>query len=376
MENLTREELLQMIPSVFPKSSDDKKLAILVDLPHEVSSDNPDWLLRRKIAESWYQLIKDDHNQLGLEEISLVAYADVGSNNADLPANAYIIEADLPLLADQLEQSGELIGFDQVFANYQLFMAPTEFSTTAPLKIAAKKHGFRAATMPGFSPKMLPALKINYQEVNRRVTMIKTKLDRAIWAKVKFIVDQTSDFNMLFDLRFRKGHISSGRFPLQGTAGNFPSGESYIVPYEGEFEENSMTGGIMPVQIKDEVVLFIINENRAFSVDSFPQGSKNSAVDSEMDHLRREPAYGNIAELGFGVLGDFGLHPIQEILLDEKLGFHIAFGRSDHFGGIIGPKNFSSPKEVIHLDYIYIPATQPRITVESIELSYEDSNSF
>ena len=210
-------------------------------------------------------------------------------NNADLPANAYIIEADLPLLAAQLEPSVELIGFDQVFANYQLFMAPTEFSTTAPLKIAAKKHGFRAATMPGFSPKMLPALKINYEEVNRRVTLIKTKLDQAIWAKVKFIVDQTSDFNMLFDLRFRKGHISSGRFPLPGTAGNFPSGESYIVPYEGEFEENSMTGGIMPVQIKDEVVLFIINENRAFSVDSFPRGSKNSAVDSEMDHLRREP---------------------------------------------------------------------------------------
>ena len=82
-----------------------------------------------------------------------------------------------------------------------------------------------------------------------------------------------------------------------------------------------------------------------------------------------------MAELGFGVLSDFGLEPIGEILLDEKLGFHIAFGRSDHFGGAIGPSDFSSPQEVIHLDRIYIPATQPRIMVKSITLGYENNQS-
>jgi len=59
-------------------------------------------------------------------------------------------------------------------------------------------------------------------------------------------------------------------------------------------------------------------------------------------------------------------------LQDEKLGFHIAFGRSEHFGGIIGPDDFSSPEEVIHLDRIYISTTQPRITVQSIILKYPD----
>ena len=55
-------------------------------------------------------------------------------------------------------------------------------------------------------------------------------------------------------------------------------------------------------------------------------------------------------ELGLGVLAAFGVKPIGKVLLDEKLGLHIAFGRSEHFGGRVGPGNFSSPDAVIHID--------------------------
>jgi hypothetical protein len=72
--------------------------------------------------------------------------------------------------------------------------------------------------------------------------------------------------------------------------------------------------------------------------------------------------------LGLGVLGDFDLKPTGSILLDEKLGLHIAFGRSDHFGGTVGPADFSSPGAVIHLDRVYIPETQPRVTIEALFL--------
>ena len=82
----------------------------------------------------------------------------------------------------------------------------------------------------------------------------------------------------------------------------------------------------------------------------------------------REPAYANLAELGLGVLGDFGLEPCGEILLDEKLGLHIAFGRSDHFGGTVGPDDFSGPDAVIHLDRVYIQETQPRVNVKEVRL--------
>jgi leucyl aminopeptidase (aminopeptidase T) len=174
---------------------------------------------------------------------------------------------------------------------------------------------------------------------------------------------------MRFDLRHRTAHASSGRFPERGTAANLPSGEAYIVPYEGEQGEPSLTAGRLPVQIKDEIVLFEVRANRAIAVEGSGAGA---AV--ERDHLRREPAYGNMAELGFGVLADFGLSPIGEILLDEKLGLHVAFGRSDHFGGITGPSEFSSPAEVIHLDRIYIPAAQPRVRVVAVDFAYPDGS--
>jgi hypothetical protein len=140
------------------------------------------------------------------------------------------------------------------------------------------------------------------------------------------------------------------------------------VPYEGEKGEASRTRGELPVEFAGEVLVFAVEANRARAVR--PAATLGPAWKDEADHLRREPAYGNMAELGFGVLGDFGIGPIGEILLDEKLGLHVAFGRSDHFGGQIGPQAFSAPAEVVHIDRIYIPATQPRVAVYSVILRY------
>jgi len=375
MEKLTATDLTKLVESVFPSSTDDKKLGILVDIPRDPGDDNSDWKTRRQIAEDWYLALKDNAQGLGLEAVNLLAYGDVGNNNADLPSHGFQITENLPQTAEGLDQAGENISFEDIFKQHQLFMAPTEYSTTAPLKNAAKKYGFRAATMPGFAPSMIPALRIDYNEVFRRVSILKEKLDPAQWAEVLFQVDEDQEFKMFFDLRFRKAHLSPGRFPDKSVAGNLPSGETYIVPYEGEKGEATRTEGTLPVQIDSDVLLFTIDKNRAIDVVPFNTENEGKFLDEERDHLRREPAYGNMAELGFGVLADFGLTPINEILLDEKLGFHVAFGRSDHFGGIVGPGDFSSPKEVIHLDRIYIPATQPRIQVKTIIIGTESSET-
>jgi len=368
MDKLSKDDLVRLVKSVFPALPGDKRLGILVDVPRRKEADNPDWKKRRALAGQWASLLGAAAADIPLEGIGLIAYTDVGSNNADLPAAAYEIKGAPPDVAGGLASSGRKVPFAKVFNRYQLFLAPTEFSTTAPLKNAAKEHGFRAATMPGFSEKMLPALKLDYDEVSRRVRLLQERLDRAETARVSFLVDGEFNFRMTFDLRYRQAHVSSGRFPDKGTAGNLPSGETYIVPYEGERGEPSRTEGVLPVQVGPEIVLFLVQENQAVYVDG-----EGNADAGEMNHLMREPAYGNMAELGFGVLGDMGLKPIGEMLLDEKLGLHVAFGRSDHFGGAVGPKNFSSPSEVIHLDRIYIPAVQPRISVESLSLEYKDA---
>jgi hypothetical protein len=370
MPELAPEELVSLVRSVFPRFAADRALAVLVDVPRDPQRDNPDWKERRRLAGEWHSLLQARRAEVPLADVRLVAYADVGSDNADLPAEAFLIEGRLPESAGGLERAGERQPFEHVFAANQLFLAPTEFSTTAPLKVAAKRYGFRAATMPGFAAAMVPALRIDYGEVARRVEALKARLDRADHADVVFAVDGCEEHGLHFDLRWRSAHESSGRFPEPGTAGNLPSGEAYIVPYEGEAGEASRTEGSLPVEIDGEVVLFDIRGNRAVKA-----GGSGRAARAEREHLAEEPAYGNMAELGLGVLAGFGLEPMGELLLDEKLGLHVAFGRSDHFGGAVGPRDFSSAAAVIHLDRIYIPAVMPRVAVRSLTLGYAGGES-
>ena len=54
--------------------------------------------------------------------------------------------------------------------------------------------------------------------------------------------------------------------------------------------------------------------------------------------------------------------------MDEKLGLHLAFGRSEHFGGQVGPDDFSRPEAVMHQDHVYLPALQPRVTAARVVL--------
>ena len=365
METLTSNDLVQLLAKVFPRLPQDRRLGILVDVPCRRHEDHSAWRQRRRLAGQWARSLKRAKRALGLEGVDTIVYAAVGSNNADLPPEATICER-IPATAAALPRSGPAVAFADIFAAHQLFLAPTEFSATAPLKNAARQFGFRAATMPGFTAAMIPALRLDYGEVGRRVARLKELLDHAAAAEVLFIVDGRQEHRIRFDLRFRQAHESSGRFSQAGTAGNLPSGEAYIVPYEGEKGEKSGTCGELPVQIEDEVVVFEVRENRAVAV-----AGSGAAARDERRHLEEEPAYGNMAELGFGVLGDFGLQPIGELLLDEKLGFHVAFGRSDHFGGRIGAADFSSPQAVIHLDRIYIPAAQPRVALERVQLIAE-----
>jgi hypothetical protein len=367
-ENLSDIELIELIKNVFPNYELQDKIAILIDFPHTEDKDNKDWIERREIAKEWINILKDNIAKLNLSEISLIGYPAVSANNGDLPEYCFdITNSQLPKTAEELIKNRK-ISFDNLFDNYKIFIAMTQLSATAPLKNNAKKYNFRAATMPGFSKEMIPALRINYEKVAKNVKLIKEKLDKAEYAEVIFNTKDKEEIKTIFDLRFRKAHESSGRFPKIGTAGNLPSGEAYIVPYEGEFEEESKTNGIIPVQINNDIVYYRVKNNRVIEVKG-----EGKEVEKEAEHLKREPAYGNIAELGFGVLYDFGLKPIGEILLDEKLGFHIAFGRSDHFGGQIGPKDFTSPEEVIHLDRIYIKEIQPFVIIKELTLVYNDS---
>jgi len=366
-EKLTGQELAALVRRVFQPGPDDRILAIIVDLPDSKVPDNPTWARRRDLALEWYRALVPEARGLGMD-VRLYLYRNAHANNADLPASAWRYDdGPLPVVAEDWE-GRPAEAFAALFDGGAILLAPTQFSATAPLKLAAREHPFRAATMPGFSEAMIPALRLDYSEINERCQLMKGLLDRAVAADLEFLVDDAEPYHLHLDLRHRTATASGGSFPNTGVAGNLPSGETYIVPYEGEVvSEPTESEGTLPVQFGEEVVVYTIAANVASGV-----GGEGEAARTEARRLVAEPAYGNIAELGLGVLSDYGLEPTGEILLDEKLGLHIAFGRSDHFGGQVGAAQFSSPDRVVHIDRVYIPSLQPRIRVVQVDLTNPD----
>jgi len=367
-ERLNGPELVALVQRVFQPRPGEEALAILVDLPDARIPDEPTWAERRAIAAGWVEELRAHRSELGLD-VHLVVYPNVHTNNGDLPERAWLHSGGPLPSAEALEPAAS-ISFAELYASHPILIAITKFSATAPLKLAAKKHPIRAATMPGFRADMIPALRLDYTEVNRRVNLLKDLLDRAEGADFRFDTP-AGPCELHVDLRHRTGHASGGLLPTPGVAGNLPSGEAYIVPYEGELPEDpSRTAGVMPVQFGAEIVRYRIVANQALEVLSEGPKSREEAA-----LLAKEPAYGNLAELGLGVLSAFGVKPIGEILLDEKLGLHLAFGRSDHFGGQVGPAQFSGPDAVIHIDRVYVPETQPDVKVLSVDLSMADGST-
>jgi hypothetical protein len=366
---LTAAELSALVARVFVPTREDTLLGIMADLPDERVPDDSAWEARRAIAADWARLLDAQAERVGYRT-HLLLYPNVHTNNGDLPERCWVhAGGPVPRTAADLDP-GAARPMDGILDTHPMLVAITKFSSTAPLKVAARTHPLRAATMPGFTAEMIPALRLDYTEVNRRVDVLKALLDRAEGADLVFRHPGGED-RLHLDLRHRSAHASGGLLPKRGVAGNLPSGEAYIVPYEGERTgDPSRSEGVLPVQFGREIVRYRIAGNRAVEVlTRGPQSERETAL------LAKEPAYANLAELGLGVLAAFGVKPVGSVLLDEKLGLHVAFGRSEHFGGQVGPDSFSSPEAVVHIDRVYVPDAQPDVRPASVDLRFPDGAS-
>ncbi|MBI5648245.1 MAG: hypothetical protein HY962_15040 [Ignavibacteriae bacterium] len=368
MDMLTADELKSLFRTVYKIRESDQVLTILVDVPDAKVPDTQEWRERRELAYDWWIKAISFKNELGLKRVEIYYYPNVGSNNNDLPTDLYHWGGRPgDLNADTLRADGMATRLAEIMNGTNLIIALTEFSATAPCKMLAKKYNFRGTTMPGFVLSMLPSLNLDYAKVHERIMALKVLLDRAEREVIVFEA-RGSEYVFDVDLRHRTATPSSGMFHDDMVVGNLPSGETYIVPYEGEKDgDPSRSSGLLPVQFGGEIVVYRIENNRAVEVLSEgPQSEKERAM------LALEPAYGNIAEIGHGVLGEFGCTAVGSLLMDEKLGLHVAFGRSEHFGGIVSPASFNDLKNVIHIDRVYVASLQPDIVVKSVTLTYPD----
>ena len=319
-----------------------EKVVVMIDLPHDHIKDNPDWADRRVMAEEWRQAFI----KLGLNVYPLLSYPATGASNADLP--------NIPEIAKALNE-------------VNIAVAMTQFSATAPLSAYVKKRpDFRTASMPNVLRRMeKSALAADYKGVARKTHILAERLTRADSAEIIF----ETGHRCVMDLRYREGHADDGvctpdkkGFRLI----NLPSGEAFIVPYEGERSgEPSRTNGEIPIRRNGEDVVLQIKENRIENIVG-----ENAFAQKLREHFAVDPARRNVAELGLGcneraiVTGN--------VLEDEKAGFHWAYGRSEHLGGVVSPANFFKPENVVHHDIVYAQGCP--IGIKLLALVYPDGS--
>jgi leucyl aminopeptidase (aminopeptidase T) len=217
--------------------------------------------------------------------------------------------------------------------------------------------------MPGVLRRMeRSALSADYAEVARRTHLLADRLTRAESAEVTF----ATGHRFTFDLRHRTGHADDGQCTRDKEGFrliNLPSGEAFIVPYEGERAgEPSRSAGVIPVSWKGETALLHVRHNRIEDLEG------GAYADRLRAHFEVDPARRNVAELGLGC-NDAAV-VMGSVLEDEKAGFHWAYGRSEHLGGVVGPDAFRDPAHVVHHDIVYADGCP--ITVHDLTLVYAD----
>ena len=128
-------------------------------------------------------------------------------------------------------------------------------------------------------------------------------------------------------------------------------------------QQDATHPGTIPVIENSELVLFHVVANTIVVVEG-----EGDVADRYSAFFDDDPARANIAEVAFGV--NDKAQVTGAVLEDEKAGFHWAFGRSDHLGGVVGVADFVSPRSVVHQDIVY--ARGNPIQVEQADVVHPD----
>jgi hypothetical protein len=341
-------DLKNLLRNVFDPQKGETVL-VACDVPHGAIADTAQWQDRRSLATEWRDAFAELGREHGFEIRPLLTYPATGAHGADLPAQA--------------ARAGHNVSLDQELGQSTLAAFLTEFSATAALDgFCKKKKDFRAASMPGLERRMeQSALAADYREVARRCGI----LDRLLHGADSLEVCFSTGHECRFDLRFRKAEVDDGflpRFKKGDRIINLPSGETFIVPYEGEKSgELSRTEGKLPVDLQGERLVFRVKNNRILDVDGAGEAARRMR-----EYFALDSARANIAEVAFGC-NDRAV-VTGNVLEDEKAGFHWAYGRSDHLGGTVGVSAFKKPENVIHQDIVYAKGNPIRV-LEALILS-------
>jgi len=331
---MQREERIKMFRQVFAPQPGEKVL-FLMDKPHDNNEITEIWKGRKEMVQVWYKTFKELGNEEGFT-VEMLEYEETGKHNAPLPKN--VVDA---------------------MKNSNLVIAMTEYSATSTLLPITRAEGTitRGASMPTVEKRMEDtAMSADYAEVKKYALCIEKMLDNAIGADIKF---STGD-KLYLDLRNRNAMIEAGDCNKTGQFINFPSGEALKVPYEATPDEinkngESKTEGIWPVYYNEEILKYVVKNNKI--VDIVSNGTKAEEMKKFFDENETRR---NVAELGIGCNPKAVV--IGKILEDEKVGLHIAYGKSAHLGGKVDSD--------MHLDIVHTkgcPVEGTTLTLDNLD---------
>jgi len=325
-------ELKKLFEDVFnPRKGE--IVTILYDVPHDHIKDNKEWSERRKMAEEWQRQLEKFASLYEIIIKPLVTYKATGAHNADMPEYGVC--------------SGKTVRLEDTIKDSTIIISMPEFSASAPLIGFTKKYkNFRVASMPMVTKSMEETgLSADYKKISETCSRLAPLFEKSDGIEVTFSTGHTCYFDTSGNNPVYQDngilHPSAGKdaFRLR----NLPSGEVFTCPNESE---DSKTTSEIPAVFESETIVFILKNNKIIDVKGHgPVAYKNRNI------FKNEPALCNIAEVAIGCNDKAVVS--GNVLEDEKAGFHWAFGRSDHIGGNVGVKNFSSPDKVQHQDIVY-----------------------
>ena len=328
----------------------DETVLIIVDTAKEKQQETREWQLRHQMATEWHKEIESLGKKIGFCVLPIVKYPATFKQNADLPWS-----------------EGEPTSLNEALSKATIALALTEFSASAPLITWSKSHSdFRCASMPMVKKTMeQTSLAADYKEVGKRCRELKYILEGTQGIDIVF----STGHGCYFDVRFRECITEDGYLPRNKEGFrliNLPSGETFYAPYEGEKGEPSLTSGELPIMKNGELVVFKVEENSIVEI----MGDGPHANDFK-EFFAADAARRNIAECAFGTNPKAVV--TGNVLEDEKAGFHWAYGRSDHIGGITGVNSFTSPENVVHFDWVY--AKDSPISVQEARAIFEGNKT-
>jgi leucyl aminopeptidase (aminopeptidase T) len=312
----------------------DEVVTIMIDIPKEEKDDNNEWKERRKMADEWRHELNNFSGKYSLTVNPLVKYYSTNNNNTDLPEKCFW-ETEKKELREVIENSTIIISM-------------TEFSATAPLyRHTLTIPKLRVGSMPGVLKSMEEtALSADHKKIAETCRTLKPLFDQAVGIEVTFSTGHKcyydiSNNNIVYedDGVLHPAEEDEKVVRLR----NLPTGEVCTCPNE---LSNSKTSGEIPVTISGELIVFKVEKNKIVDIIG-----KGKVAENYRLKFNNEKALCNIAEVAIGCNDKAVV--TGNVLEDEKAGFHWAYGLSDHMGGTISVKDFSSPDKIEHIDIVY-----------------------